>query len=331
MRALFITMAICLAVSATASADPDTSFFDVGNSANYVSQNDCTWEDVTGSGDYQTKDAHCEDYLAELWERPVEDDKWENVSGGADDGKKRLIDGDGGKYYGYADLASGKAGADATWIYVQWTSNARFIHIEGKNSPEGSPELKGKYIFYFKAPGKDATAFYVDSAESTLGTGGSYTANSSLKIFQSQDGDDPPGTGIDQTFDNSDDENDSSGHETTIAQGDDTGDPIRGRILDLDGGSNYRTVEIAVKISDIDGYSASDFAISQGIMSNLDYFYLGIAESNPSSTTAIFANDEFTEAIGSGVEYDTLLLVPEPASMMLLVFGGLAALARRRR
>jgi len=335
-RLLIAAFALCFAVPAGVSAAPSTTFFDPGNSASYVSQTDCTWEDVTGKGDYQTQCADCEDYSVERWERPVEDDKWEDVSGGAHDGKRRLTDGDGGKYYGYADLASGKAGTDGTWVYIQWTSNARFIHIEGNSSPEGSPELKGKYIFYFKAAGKNATAFYVDSAESTLGTGGSFVSNSSLKIFQSTDEKDPPGTGIDNTYDNSDDENASTGHETTITQGDDSGDPIRGRILDLDGGSNYRTVEIAVKLSEIDGYTAADFAAtSDGTLGNLDYFYLGIAESNPSSTTDLFANDEFTETIGSGVEYDTLALagpgVPEPATVALLVLGGLALLRHRRK
>ena len=341
-RLLITALALCFAMPAAALAAPLTTFFDPGNSANYVSQADCTWEDTSGDGNYQTCCANCEDYDSELWERPIEDNKWEEISGGADDGKRRLTDGDGGKYYGYADLASGKVGTDGTWVYIQWTSNARFIHIEGKSSPEGSPELMGKYTFYFKAAGEPATAFYVDSAESTLGTGGSYISDSALKVFQSLDGKDPPGTGITQTYDNSNDENDSTGHEATIIQGDDSGDPIRGRIIDLDGGTDYRTVEIAVLLSEIDGYTESDFAVTgDGTLGNLDYFYLGIAESNPSSTTALFANDEFPEMIGSGVEYDTLALagpaggggeppVPEPATLSLLALGGLALIRRRR-
>ncbi len=326
--------ALCFGMSAAGLASPSTAFFAPGNSAKYVSRSDCTWEDTTGNGDYRTVYPDSDIYSIELWERPIEDDKWEYISGGVHDGKQRLIDGAGGKYYGYADLAWGRAGTDETWVYIQWTSNARFIHIEGKSSPEGSPELKGKYIFYFKAPGKNATAFYVDSAESTLGTGGSFISKSSLKVFQSQDGKDPPGTGLTQTYDNSDDENASTGHETTIIQGDDSGDPIRGRIIDLDGGTNYRTVEIAVRLSEIDGYVANDFAVTSRLaMGNMDYFYLGIAESNPSSTTDLLANDEFTEAIGSGVEYDTLAMagpaVPEPGAMSLLALGSLALIRRR--
>ncbi len=335
-RSFITALALCCGMPLVALASPSTTFFDVGNDANYVSQADCTWEDTTGSGDYQTIGANCEDYSIELWERPVEDNKWEDVSGGADDGKRRLSDGDGGKYYGYADLAAGKAGTDGAWVYIQWTSNARFIHIEGKSSPEGSPELKGKYTFYFKGAEKYATAFYVDSAESTIGTSGSYTSDSALKVFQSRDGKDPPGTGITQTYDNSNDENDSTGHEATIIQGDESGNPIRARIIDLDGGTNYRTVEVAVLLSEIDGYTAADFAVTtDGTLGNLDYFYLGIAESNPSSTTDLFANDEFTEAIGSGVEYDTLAVagpaIPEPATLCLLALGALAVMRRRAR
>ena len=82
-------------------------------------------------------------------------------------------------------------------------------------------------------------------------------------------------------------------------------------------------------------HTAADFAVIDGTLGNMDYFYLGIAESNPSSTTALFANDEFTETIGSGVEYDTLALagpaIPEPATLGLLVLGGLALLRRRRK
>lgn len=89
-------------------------------------------------------------------------------------------------------------------------------------------------------------------------------------------------------------------------------------------------------LSEIDGYTASDFAVtSDGTLGNLDYFYLGIAESNPSSTTDLFANDEFTESIVSGVEYDTLALagpaIPEPATLSLLALGSLIALRHRRR
>ena len=83
---------------------------------------------------------------------------------------------------------------------------------------------------------------------------------------------------------------------------------------------------MAVLLSDL-GLVLSDFD------TDLDYAYTGLAVSNPSSSdTDLFVNDHFPESIGSGVEYDTLqmgTLIPEPATLLLLIVSGLVAMGTR--
>ena len=92
------------------------------------------------------------------------------------------------------------------------------------------------------------------------------------------------------------------------------------------------TVEVAILLTDFNTFlgrtlTAADLANS----------YLGVAKSNPSAfNTDLYANENFAEAIGSGVEYDTMLLtsaVPVPAAVWLFGSGliGLVGMARRKK
>ncbi len=67
----------------------------------------------------------------------------------------------------------------------------------------------------------------------------------------------------------------------------------------------------------------------------LDYLYVGVGESNPSATSALFANDHFTSTGATSAEYDTLFVkkaqvVPEPSSS-LFALGAIALCSGSRR
>ena len=75
----------------------------------------------------------------------------------------------------------------------------------------------------------------------------------------------------------------------------------------------------------------ASIGLTQGDLTNLAYMYIAVGISNPSAPQDLFANDSFSAAFGSGVEFDTLLLSPEPGTASLLGLGlvGLAWLRRR--
>ena len=76
----------------------------------------------------------------------------------------------------------------------------------------------------------------------------------------------------------------------------------------------------------------SSIGLTQTDLDDLYFIYFGVAISNPSSSQLLLANDEFSEAFGSGVEYDTIG-IPEPSTAPLLGMGcaWLAFLRRRAR
>ena len=105
-----------------------------------------------------------------------------------------------------------------------------------------------------------------------------------------------------------------------------------GSIVSGEGRAIGSTVEVAILLTDFNEFlgrtlTAADLANS----------YLGVAKSNPSAfNTDLYANENFAEAIGSGVEYDTMLLtsaVPVPAAVWLFGSGliGLVGMARRKK
>jgi len=126
------------------------------------------------------------------------------------------------------------------------------------------------------------------------------------------------GTGLTNTFDS------TAGAEAVASDGYEAS-LVAGQAR-ADTGLNI--VEAAVLLSDY-GLTLADFS------NPLEYAYAGVAVSNPSSPISdLFANDEFSEAFGSGVEYDTILMgtaIPEPSTFLYFSVTGCAALFYRRR
>ena len=121
-----VLLSFCLAPLVSAQTNPsDTFFTDVGST--FVDQNDCIWVDQGAQGGslggpYETDQANCEDYSTERWERPVADNKWEDVAGGIRRQIRTPNPNSGGIYYSYVDLNNAKVGASADWLIVQFTS-----------------------------------------------------------------------------------------------------------------------------------------------------------------------------------------------------------------
>ncbi len=252
-----------------------------------------------------TGSSTAEDYSNELWERPVKDDTL-NISGST----WTTTD----LYYGYGDLKSAKWGVGNSmgddYLFVQWEVVGGFESKAG--DPRINQGLKGHYYFYFQpTAGVSAAVEISDATALTMG----YTSGQVNRLLDTNN--DVTGSGINVTFDDDSNEANGDSHDDSTAAG-------LAR-------STGNFVEVAVRLSDF-GLSLSDFTNNP-----LQYAYAGVAVSNPSSPgTDLFANDEFSQAFGSGVEYDTLRLgvaVPEPSSCVLvfgLYFAALNARKRRR-
>jgi hypothetical protein len=253
---------------------------------------DCTWTHQ-GSGSY-TVDTACEDYVNEIWERPVQDQGW------SDSGGTRTSNGavSNSKYYGYGDLKEASWGVgtnDGTdYLFARWEVVGDFIH-EGGKSPE-SKELEGHYYFYAQTTGEKGFAVEVNLPKDLS----SSFADDTGKLFAYTEDtiNDAIGTGITVTFETGFD---------GYSQGGESKDAY-GRTI-----TSTHVTEVAVPLADL-GVTLADF-------DSVDYAYAGVAVSNPSAAnTDLFANDAFVEAAGSGVEYDTLrfsmttVLVPEPST-----------------
>ncbi len=260
-----------------------------------VTGDDATWTETSNQGEY-TVPTSAEDYANEVWERPVMDNEW------SDSGSTRTSS---KMYYGYADLKYGAWGVDENYLYVQWEVVGDFQHEIGK--AKENKLLEAHYYFYAEPAGKKAFAIEVPSGKDLGSNFGDVSGK--VNIYEEDSEGDVPRTAI----------------TTTEEGGDSFGDKqVKGK-----GRTNTSTfvTEVAVLLSDL-GLTLSDFDTA------VDYAYTGVAVSNPSDPgTDLFANDHYSETIGSGVEYDTLLMgttVPEPATISLLTIGGLAILRRKR-
>ena len=263
---------------------------------------DFTWSETSAMSGIWEGTSTAEDYSNEIWERPVKDSTL-NISG-TDWTTTDL-------YFGYGDLKSADWGVESSmgddYLFVQWEV------IGGFESKAGDPRinqgLKGHYYFYFKTASGDAAAVEINDA--TVLTMG-YTSGHVNRLLDNNG--DVTGSGINVTFDDDINESNSDSHEDSQVAG-----------LARSSG-NF--VEAAILLSDF-GLTRADFN------SPLLYAYAGVAVSNPSSPgTDLFANDEFSESFGSGVEYDTLQLgtsIPEPSSALVLGILVAAISIRKRR
>ncbi len=263
--------------------------------------NDATWTHM-GGGEY-TVLTSAEDYANEIWERPVSDGKWTDSSG-----TRRTTS--GAEYWAYGDLKSGAWGVDSEYLYMKWEVVGDYKHIYGENNPV-TEELKGHYYFYAEPAGKNAFAVEVPSGKDLGANFGDVTGK--VNIYN-ESNDHVPG----------------SDDITVTGEG---GDSFGNVQVKGEGRTNTSTfvTEVAVLLSDL-GLSKSDF-----VDHALDWAYLGVAVSNPSSpATDLFANDHFAEAQGFGQEYDTIRMgtvVPIPAAVWLFGSGllGLFGFSRRKK
>ncbi len=263
-----------------------------------VTATDATWTETGTLGEY-TVPTSAEDFQHEIWERPVEDNQWSDSAG------TRTTS---GKYYGYADLKAGAWGVGTSdgidYLFVKWEVVGNFLHEIGKEKE--TKELEGHYYFYAEPAGANGFAVEVASGKDLGLDFGDVTGK--VVVYDEANDGDVPGTAI-----------------TTTGEG---GNSFGNSQVAGEGRTNPATfvTEVAVPLSAL-GLVLSDFSIP------LDYAYLGVAVSNPSSPGSdLFVNDHYTAAIGSGVEYDTLQIVPVPAAVWLLfsALGLLGCMARPR-
>jgi hypothetical protein len=208
-------------------------------------------------------------------------------------------------------------GVDDDFLYVKFEVIGGFI----QESMSGAPKdfgvgLKGHYYYYFDT-GSVRIALNVDDGTALTS---SFVDSGSTKAFIDNNADPlfVPGMSIMDTGE----ETQTDGFESELSSG------ILFARDDGLGPMDTRVVEMALDLQSV-GLTRSDF-------NQLSWSYLGVAVSNPSSAqTNLFANDEFPEAIGFGVEYDTIKgptsLIPEPSTIGLVGITGVLLVARRRQ
>ncbi len=267
---------------------------------------DATWTHQ-GRGVY-TVPQNAEDYPNELWERPIQDNKW------FEDGTTRTsgTTGGGGEYWAYGDLKAAAWGVGESdghdYLFARWEVVGDYKHIAGENNPV-TEELKGHYYFYAEPVGHDAFVIEVPAGKDL----GSSYGSGKVFIYSESNDDSVPG----------------SPNIAITEEGGDSFKDVQVKGLGRTNDSTYIT-EVAVKLSDL-GLTMDDFNTA------VDYAYAGVAVTNPSDpNTDLFANDHYRYAPGKGQEYDTVLftggpLIPEPATVSLLALGALAILRKRRR
>lgn len=265
------------------------------------------------------------DYSAEQFELPVQASGW-NFDGNPAATSGTLIhsgdSGDVGKYWAYGDLKQAELTADSQYWNIKISVVGDYEWTGDSLTPESAAGLKGKYYVYFGQFGTgNHWAFNIDS-----GTGLSTTFDTAGGVKLFEDESDPTktppyGTGITTTRDDNTNEANFTGYNNEIST-----NSLTARTL-YDNGNNVFDIEYRYDFLDVDG------PISQQILENLDYLYIGVAVSNPSATSDLFANDHFTETGSTSAEYDTLRIdvIPEPSTAVLVLLGLFGLAGRRRR
>ena len=287
--AMMLLLAACQAAFATI-----TPFYENPKS-------DATWTDQGGG--VWTVPLSAEVYEFEIWERPVQDSAdafTDNVGTNT-----RTLKADN-LYYSYIDLSFGDFGAGNSmgddYLFIRWDVVGDFKDDKGDQSSVGH---EGHYYFYFEPSGgasQDVSFIVEIPGGNAKDLGTDYSTDADIKVYKDSNGDVPvPGT---QTG--------GTSHEGTQLNA--TSEQLTRR--------NGNTVEAAIKL---EGFG--DGALTVADFDDLNYAYIGVAVSNPSSPiTDVFAHDFYSDGLGEGVEYDTIGIVigpgvfaiPEPSSFLLL-------------
>lgn len=259
-------------------------------------QADPVWQQV-GSTDQWRAPAAAYDYDNELYELPVEGEKWV-ISGGF---LSTTF-----KYYEYIDMQEARWGADDAFLYLSWETAGSRIYDSGFKDHG----YLGHYYAYFGVPnGNDLVIEIPGGKADILGTTFS-DVSGDLKVFEDakdavnslEPGNDVPGPG-----------GNVSDISSTMQGGDGFESEVSGAALQAKRIGDV--VEVALDLSSV-GLTPSD---TQG----LEYMYIGVAETNPSAVSVLFVNDHFEENVPTNtVEYDNVLLaVPEPSAIILALIA----------
>jgi len=283
----------------------------VTNPAYQDHQQDHTWTHE-GGGEYSMAISEAESYTEELWERPIEDGKFnESTESGVTTWTTT------GDYYGSIDIVQASYYFDDFFFYLSIEVVGNFTHEFGSSDPDWElDKMMGSYYFYFGkvGEGENRFAISIDDPESLVWT------DDKVEMFKDEIDDRAYGSGLGNTYDS------TGGNEADF-------DSYSEEITD-DVDLYYRTnrvntVEFALGLDEM----SSEFGWTMEDLFNADFSIVGAAVSNPSDVDDLFANANFSEAAGFGVEYDTMHLkvVPEPGVGLLLVAASGWLLLRRRR
>lgn len=253
-----------------------------------------------GGGDF-TIPLTAEVYEQEIWERPFQDNEW------SDDTNTGLRTSTG-LYYGYNDISSAAMGWNSDYLFASITVVGGFV--QDNNNIDSGVGLKGTYYVYFSTDPNGAGGYLLELQSGTA-AGSSFASGDALVYFDANGDVGGPG-GLTVTEEGGS----TDGFNTSLG-------PNGLYVREINGD----TIEFALDLSGFNDLNPTYF-------DNLQFVRFGVATSNPSAPSDILANDEFREAQGVGVEYDTTLIgfpIPEPSVPLVAGLGILGLFLRRTR